>query len=123
LRASGGSLTSGQWVRGAAEWARARSARVVAAAAVPERDPRDAELARLGNDDEALGRLAAHGGGSVLNIVSNNYDSFSWPALPGGQARETRAVVSPLTPPVVTALLIALLLSTVWTIRKRLRLD
>jgi hypothetical protein len=84
----------------------------------------DAELARLGTDPHVLRGLAARSRGDIVGTIATDHGvDFAWPALPGGQVRETRARVHRITPPVLTALLIALLLSVLWAARKRLRLD
>lgn len=105
--------TQGRWVRGLAAWARGPRT-------LPQgpkrRDPFDVEMSRLGADEETLARLASASGGSVL-------EKNSWPALPGGQTRETRFQAAALAPAWPMVLMIASLLCALWALRKRFQID
>jgi hypothetical protein len=106
--------TQGRWVRGVAAWA--RGPRTLPRGPKRRRDPFDVEMSRLGADEETLARLASTSGGSVL-------EKNSWPALRGGQARETRFQAAALAPAWPMVLLIASLLCALWALRKRFQID
>jgi hypothetical protein len=97
-----------------------RGSRVVWTGAARVRAPRDLELGKLGVDGRALAEIAAASNGNIVRHEINS--NVSWPVLPGGQARETRARSTPLAPAAV-ALAAALLLCAAWALRKRLQLD
>jgi hypothetical protein len=106
--------TQGRWVRGVAAWA--RGPRMLPQGPRRARDPFDAEMARLGTDEEILARMAAASGGSLL-------EKTSWPSLRGGQTRETRFRAAALAPAWPLVLLITALLCALWTLRKRFQID
>jgi hypothetical protein len=107
-----------RWMRGAAAWVRGSRFSPVDSgrASVRARDPLAIEMAMLGTEEETLERVASASGGRVL-------DARAWPALRGGQMRETRFRAAPLAPAWPSVLLIALLLCAVWGLRKRFQID
>lgn len=116
--------SSAAWLRGVALWSLAlhraesghgKPARTDDSSSAPEH-----ELKRVGYDREALARLAARHDGSVLMMTKAEPE---WPQLPDGEVRERAARLVNITPPALTACLLALLFAAVWAWRKRTRLD
>ncbi len=115
---AGGAALASAWVRGSSNWVRAHHAAPGERGAARAKTARPrGDFARLGADLETLAALAARHNGEVMRAGAQG------PALPSGEVRERRARTTVLTPPFVTALVIAILLSALWAWRKRRQLD
>ncbi len=86
------------------------------------RYPADVEASRIGIDVEALSALALETHGKLLR-ASNGDFTTSLPDLPRGQIQETLSKSTPVFPSALFTFLVIALLSAVWALRKKLRLD
>lgn len=114
-----------RWLQGIAEWVRLENIRIpVSAPAVAASRPLDAELSRLGVDEEKLSALAMITGGAVLpGSEAQNAFAMLLPDLPRGQAQEARSRSRPIFPATASTLMVIGLLSALWALRKKLHLD